>query len=353
MEFSVLFVPSTSHGSPERYSDIIEQTKAAERLGYHGVWFTEHHFSEYGRPDPMLLAAHAAALTTTIRIGLAVVVVPLHNPISVAEQVATLSNLCGDRLQFGMGRGNQPEEFWGYGVSLDEAKQRFDEAFEVMTGLWENETYSHKGQFYEVPEVTLVPRLKGGARPALWQPAVSPSSVEWVISKGINGLIGPYLTPFDDLEAKYFKPWHAAVAKAGRTDLKLAHNQFVHVAETDEQAYAEAEEAAIWYARMASQLWGERDKTKVSPQFAYMTEVLEFFENVSFDEIFEMSLIGSPERVTKQVDRLFGYGVDELLVFNWFGPQMSNETIMRSLTLFAERVMPEFTGRTAESRRAG
>jgi alkanesulfonate monooxygenase SsuD/methylene tetrahydromethanopterin reductase-like flavin-dependent oxidoreductase (luciferase family) len=341
VDFSILFVPSTQHGTPERFGDLLEQVKAAERLGYDGVWFTEHHFSEYGRPEPLMLAAHAAALTKRVSIGAAVVVLPLHNPVTVAEQVATLDHLCEGRFRFGMGRGNQPEEFRGYGVSLDEAKQRFDEAYAIMTGLWTNDTFSFEGEYWQVPEVKLVPRLRNGV-PSLWQPAVSPPSVRWVISKGINGLIGPYLTPFETLRTKFFEPWHQAVAEAGSPDVKLGHNQFVHVAPTDKQAYEEAEEASIWYARMASRLWGERDRAKVSPQFAYMAEVLEFFERVTFDEIYEMSLIGSPKRVAEQVERLKGYGVDELLIFNWFGPQMGNETILRSLELFAQQVMPDF-----------
>jgi alkanesulfonate monooxygenase SsuD/methylene tetrahydromethanopterin reductase-like flavin-dependent oxidoreductase (luciferase family) len=342
VDFSVLFVPSTLHGSPEQYGELFEQVRAAERLGYDGVWFTEHHFSEYGRPEPTMLAAHAAGITERVRIGVAVVVLPLHNPVTVAEQVATLDHLCEGRFQFGMGRGNQPDEFQGYGVSLDESKQRFDEAFTIMTGLWTSERFSYEGEFWQVAEVTLVPRLRGDSPPPLWQPAVSPPSVRWVISKSINGLIGPYLTPFEVLQTKYFEPWHQAVAEAGGPPVKLGHNQFVHVAETDKQAYQEAEEAAIWYARMASRLWGERDKAKVSPQFAYMVEVLEFFERVTFDEIYEMSLIGSPQRVAEQVERLRGFGVDELLVFNWFGPQLGHNRIMRSLELFAENVIPEF-----------
>jgi alkanesulfonate monooxygenase SsuD/methylene tetrahydromethanopterin reductase-like flavin-dependent oxidoreductase (luciferase family) len=342
MDFSLLFVPTTAHGAPERYGELFEQVAAAERLGYDGVWFTEHHFSEYGRPEPLMLAAHAAAMTERLRIGAAVVVLPLHNPVTVAEQVATLDHLSAGRFEFGMGRGNQPGEFRGYGVSLDEAKQRFDEAYQIMTGLWSGEPFSFEGEYWQVPEVTLVPRLRGDSPPRLWQPAVSPPSVRWVISKGINGLIGPYLTPFDDLREKYFDPWHAAVEEAGSPDVTLGHNQFVHVAPTDEQAYEEAEVAAVWYARKASQLWGERDQAKVSPQYAYISEVLEFLERVSFDEIYEMSLIGGPERVISQIERLRGFGVDELLIFNWFGPQLGHDAIMRSMDLFAKQVMPEF-----------
>jgi alkanesulfonate monooxygenase SsuD/methylene tetrahydromethanopterin reductase-like flavin-dependent oxidoreductase (luciferase family) len=345
MDFSVLFVPSTTHHTPERYDDVFALVRLSEELGYDGVWFTEHHFSEYGRPAPALLAAHAAAMTQRVRIGIGVVVIPLHNPLSVAEEIATLDHLAPGRLQFGIGRGNQPEEFVAHGVSLENAKAMFDEGYEVITGLWENDTFSYKGSFYEFPEVQMVPKPRDGAIP-IWQPAVSESSVRWVISKGINGLIGPYLTPFEKLRTNYFEPWHRMVAEAGSPSVKLGHNQFVHVAPTDEQAYEEAKEAAMWYARKASRLWGERDSSKVAPGYEYMTEILEFFANVTFDEIYEMSLIGSPERVASRVADFAEWGVDELLVFNWFGPQMDRDKVSRSLRLFAEQVMPEFKGAT-------
>jgi alkanesulfonate monooxygenase SsuD/methylene tetrahydromethanopterin reductase-like flavin-dependent oxidoreductase (luciferase family) len=342
MDFSVLFVPSTFHGTPERYPDVFAQVRLVEELGYDGVWFTEHHFSEYGRPAPTLMASHAAAITERVRIGIGVVVLPLHNPLSVAEEIATLDHLAAGRLQFGIGRGNQPEEFAGHGVSLDDAKARFDEGYEVMMGLWTNETFSYKGQFYEFPEVRMVPQLRDGSPPPMWQPAVSESSVRWVISKGINGLIGPYLTPFEKLRTQYFEPWHKMVAEAGGSSVRLGHNQFVHVAPTDEQAYEEAQEAAMWYARKASKLWGETDASKVSPQFAYMTEVLERFAKLTYEELLDMSLIGSPERVASRIADFQSWGVDELLVFNWFGPQMDQDRVTRSLRLFADEVMPQF-----------
>jgi alkanesulfonate monooxygenase SsuD/methylene tetrahydromethanopterin reductase-like flavin-dependent oxidoreductase (luciferase family) len=114
------------------------------------------------------------------------------------------------------------------------------------------------------------------------------------------------------------------------------------VAPTDEQAYEEAQEAAMWYARKASKLWGETDASKVSPQFAYMTEVLERFAKLTYEELLDMSLIGSPERVASRIADFQSWGVDELLVFNWFGPQMDQDRVTRSLRLFADEVMPQF-----------
>ena len=108
MNFDLIFLPSTLHGQPERYAQMFELIQAADELGYNCAWFTEHHFDEYGRPAPLLQALHAANLTKRIKIGTAVVVLPLHHPIHVAEEVATLDHLTGGRFQFGIGVAHPP-----------------------------------------------------------------------------------------------------------------------------------------------------------------------------------------------------------------------------------------------------
>jgi alkanesulfonate monooxygenase SsuD/methylene tetrahydromethanopterin reductase-like flavin-dependent oxidoreductase (luciferase family) len=344
MEFGLILVPSTLSGQPERYSELMEQVQAADDLGYDYVWFTEHHFGEYGRPSPLLQAAHAAALTKRIKIGISVVVLPFHNPLEVAEDVATLDHLSGGRVAFGIGRGQQPHEFAGYDVPLDESRQRFEEAYRIITGLWTNDTFAHKGQFWNVPEVRLLPKPLQTPHPPIWQPAVSSETIRKIIEKGINGLVGSYLVPFPQLKERYFDPWNLLVAELGRPGLQMGHNEIVYVADTNEQAYADAKDAVIWYARKASQVWGARDSGtgQVIDQYAYIAPVLNFLQRVSFDEIFnDLSLIGSPERVTERLRFFENCGVNQLLLFNWIGP-LSHARTLRSLELFARHVMPAF-----------
>src|SRR5690349_21069789 len=102
MQFDLNFLPTTPPGEPERYADLVEQAQAADELGYNCVWFTEHHFEQYGRPSPLLQAAHIAAHTRRVKMGIAVVVLPFHHPIHVAEDIATLDHLSGGRVQFGI-----------------------------------------------------------------------------------------------------------------------------------------------------------------------------------------------------------------------------------------------------------
>src|SRR5712692_10613412 len=111
MDFSVIWAINNLHGNPERHHQTLAQAKLCEELGYDCVWFTEHHFEDYGRPGPDLMAAYTAAITSRIDIGIAVVVLPWHHPVDVAERMATLDHLTDGRFRFGIGRGNQPHEF--------------------------------------------------------------------------------------------------------------------------------------------------------------------------------------------------------------------------------------------------
>ena len=132
MEFSLILVPAVRAGEPEPFETLMEQVELAEELGYDAVWFTEHHFSQYGRAAVPVLAAQAIERTSRLRISTAVVVLPFHHPVRIAEDWATLDHLSGGRVDVGIGRGNQPAEFKGFDVPMDEAEQRFSEALDIM-----------------------------------------------------------------------------------------------------------------------------------------------------------------------------------------------------------------------------
>ena len=111
MKFGLILVPQVRDGQPEPFDKLIEQIEYAEELGYHSVWLTEHHFSQYGRASVPVLAAQAIARTSRIRVSTAVVVLPFNNPIRVAEDWATLDHISKGRVDVGIGRGNQPAVF--------------------------------------------------------------------------------------------------------------------------------------------------------------------------------------------------------------------------------------------------
>src|ERR1700723_4644777 len=133
--------------SAEGFRDFIEYNVEAEGLGFHGTFVVEHHFTGSGQGSATLnLLTWLGARTKTLRLGTAVIVLPWHNPVLLAEQAATLDLLSGGRLDFGVGKGYRYNEFVGFDVTMEEADARFEEAIEVLLRAWTSEErFSHHG----------------------------------------------------------------------------------------------------------------------------------------------------------------------------------------------------------------
>src|SRR4029434_6838768 len=119
--------------SSEGFRDFIDYNVEAEGLGFRSTFVVEHHFTGYGQVSATInLLTWLGARTTTLRLGTAVIVLPWHNPVLLAEQAATLDLLSGGRLDFGVGKGYRYNEFSGFATPMEEADARFDESLEVM-----------------------------------------------------------------------------------------------------------------------------------------------------------------------------------------------------------------------------
>src|SRR6187397_3746003 len=129
----LLMQSPSARPSEEIFARAVEQAQAAESLGFRNVWLGEHHFSTYGYLSrPLQLATYIAAKTTRLRVGTAVIVVPLHHPLVIAEEIATLDQLAGGRVDIGLGRGYQHYEFERLGLELDSARARWDESIDIL-----------------------------------------------------------------------------------------------------------------------------------------------------------------------------------------------------------------------------
>ncbi len=342
MQFSLIIVQGTPKGTPERFDEAVRQCVLAEELGYDRVWLTEHHFTPYGRPASQLLAAHVAAKTEQIRIGLAVIVLPFHHPLLIAEDIAVLDHLSNGRVDFGVGRGNQPAEFERFGIDMNDAYGRFTESLDIITGVWADESYAHDGEIWQFPAVDIAPKPLQQPTPPLWMVGVSERSIRMAGERRMNGMIGAYLTPLD-VTRPSIELWHATLEELGvpAGELKVAHNEFVYVAESDEIAKSEAEQGAMWYSEMAGELWSSDDES-LPENYATWRGLAEMAAAMEWDDLFENhALMGSPETVAGKVEQLEAMGVDEVILFMGFGP-LPHEKSVKSMKLFAEEVMPAF-----------
>ena len=144
----------------ESFDESFDQVMEAERLGFDTVWLAEHHFSPERAvlASPMIVASAICAKTERIRIGLAVQVLPLTNPLRVAEEAATVDHISKGRFEFGIGRSGLTRYYQGYNVQYEESRPRFLEALAIITKAWDQEQFSYAGQFNSYENVTVVPK---------------------------------------------------------------------------------------------------------------------------------------------------------------------------------------------------
>ena len=178
------------------YRDELELIAYAEAMGFDTIWLTEHHFADDGySPSIIPLAAAIAARTERVRIGFNLLLLPLHNAIRVAEDIATLDVLSGGRIDVGLGQGYARHEFDGYGVDRSERLRRFVEGLDVLHGLWTEDPFSYRGEHYVIDGARLQPKPVQLPTPPLWIGATSLPGVRRAGRRGANllGLTNPRL----------------------------------------------------------------------------------------------------------------------------------------------------------------
>jgi alkanesulfonate monooxygenase SsuD/methylene tetrahydromethanopterin reductase-like flavin-dependent oxidoreductase (luciferase family) len=185
----------------EMYQNELRLAARAEPLGFDSLWAVEHHFTDYVLiPDPVELLAYLAGQTSQIELGTMVVVLPWHDPIRVAEQISMLDNLSNGRVVFGIGRGLGRVEFEGFGASMDESRERFVEAAEMILSSLEDGHMEHDGKFYKQVRRAVRPEPTRSFRGRTYAAAVSPESGALMAQLGVGILVIPQ-KPWDRVAA--------------------------------------------------------------------------------------------------------------------------------------------------------
>jgi alkanesulfonate monooxygenase SsuD/methylene tetrahydromethanopterin reductase-like flavin-dependent oxidoreductase (luciferase family) len=185
--------PETGQG----FRDYLDFNVVAEQLGFVSSFSVEHHFSGWNQVSSTLMLLTALAMRTTrLRLGSAVMVLPWHNPVLLAEQAATLDLISGGRLDLGIGKGYRHSEFNGFQIAPDEAQARFDEALEVMIrGFTERTRFSHRGRFWHFEDIVVEPPPAQKPHPPLWVAAGSADSIRRAAARGFNLILDQYAAP--------------------------------------------------------------------------------------------------------------------------------------------------------------
>ena len=332
----LLMQSPSARSSKEIYARGIELAQAAETLGFRNVWLAEHHFSTYGYLSrPAQLATYLAAKTTRLRVGTAVIVVPLHHPLVVAEEIAMLDVLSGGRLDVGLGRGYQHYEFERFGLELDAGRQRWDESVDIIVKSFEGKPFSYDGKLFTIPETSLFPQPVQKPHPPVWITAQSPYAVEAAVRRGFNVLTGGFGVSVDQL-AEYGRLFGKVVAEVKpQHSPRISVQRAVYVADSEADA-REAAEHARWNMRVTLSLRHhyERVENGVAIPVPGQTEP-------GIDDFLERFLvIGTPDTCIRQIRRLRELvGITHFNCSFWFG-DMEQARVLRSMERFAQEVMP-------------
>ncbi|HSV47381.1 MAG TPA: LLM class flavin-dependent oxidoreductase [Ramlibacter sp.] len=297
------------------YDSFVEYVVEAERLGFESLFLVEHHFTGIGQvSSSMSLLAYLAAKTSTIRLGTGVVVLPWHNPVLVAEQAATLDLLSNGRFDFGVGRGYRKAEFDSFGVPLEEAAERFDEAIHVIRKSWESkERFSHQGKRWRYENIIVEPPVRQQPHPPLWLGAGNPDAIRRAAREGFNllldqvasvALVGERVRIFREECERVGRAWRPAMVGVTR-GLYLAQSPQERVAQRARRT------------EILGTIGGVRQ-----PQAVACTP-----------EEDDAALFGSPEEIVETLRALERVGVDFVLASDPSGN-------LDTLRTFAREVMP-------------
>src|SRR6185503_14431492 len=157
--FNLMGAREADKPAAQVFSEVAEQTRLADALGYTIAWFAEHHFSNYCLcASPLMMVAHCAGITRKIRLGTAVLVLPLYNPARLAAEIATADALSNGRLMLGIGAGYQPYEFERFGVDLKQNLEMTNEFSDILDRAFSQDFFSYKGKHYQMPETHIPAR---------------------------------------------------------------------------------------------------------------------------------------------------------------------------------------------------
>jgi alkanesulfonate monooxygenase SsuD/methylene tetrahydromethanopterin reductase-like flavin-dependent oxidoreductase (luciferase family) len=333
MRFGLFGSATARHGGPDvdsgqGYRQFVDYNIEAEALGYHSTFLVEHHFTGFGQVSASLaLLTWVAAKTRTLRLGTAVLVLPWHNPVLLAEQAATIDLLSGGRLDFGVGKGYRHAEFSGFCVPIEEADARFKESLDVIRKAWTSkQRFSHHGKYWDFEDIIVEPPTAQKPHPPMWMAAGSPDSIRHVAERGYHLLLDQFAS-FEAV-AERISIFKAEVEKCGRSfdPMEVGVARAYYVAKDDADREAALERRMEAQRRLAA--------ASSAPGVKNTASIMAFSDTREASE--ESALYGTPDEIAQKLEKLRGLGVEYVLLNGGGGPAHD------SLARFARELMPAF-----------
>ena len=313
----------------QRIDEVVEQVDVMRELGFDLFAVGQHHLAApFQQPDSVALVARLAASAGQMRIGVTVFLLPLHNPVDIAEQVATLDAISHGRMIFGVGLGYRPEECQAYGITMQERVPRFLESLQVIQLLWSSDEVEFHGRFYSLPRVKSTIRTIQQPHPPIWMAANQPVAVRRCGALGHIWAMNPHVTT--DVLKDHLTVYRDALHASGHPvpeELPLLREAWL--AESREQAWREA---APYLARKYAVYsdWGQDRAVPADQTFSRPLDELAT----------DRFIIGTPDDLLQEARRYTEeLGVTTLMLrVQW--PGMPRQQVLDQIRLIGEAVIP-------------
>jgi alkanesulfonate monooxygenase SsuD/methylene tetrahydromethanopterin reductase-like flavin-dependent oxidoreductase (luciferase family) len=331
--------------SPNAFvQQIVDEALLAEKLGYHSAWIGEHHFSTLGvNSSPQMVLSFIAARTQNIRLAPAITVLPLHHPIHVAEQWATLDLLSGGRVDFATGRGYDRREYAPFGANFELNSEVFAEGLDILQKLWANEgVVSHHGKYYDFDDVWITPMPVQKPLP-IYVAAFSRPTIELAARHG-TGLVvaaGAAAAMHGSL-ANVAQLFHEECDKAGTKPGRLITSYFIHFADTPQEEQAARERQLRYHKECTSPAFPGDPKT-APENYRYFEKIVQRYQTQKPQDFNANSvLIGNSQHIAEVLkEKVEAAGFDETILYFNLGLKDQGR-VREEMARFMDEVAPAF-----------
>jgi alkanesulfonate monooxygenase SsuD/methylene tetrahydromethanopterin reductase-like flavin-dependent oxidoreductase (luciferase family) len=326
-------------------ADITDEAIYADTLGMNSAWIGEHHFNSLGVLScPDLVLAYIAARTKHIRLAPAVTVLPLHHPIRVAEQWASLDLLSNGRVDFAAGRGYDKREYDPFHVSFADNQGIFEEGLELVRKLWSADgRISHHGQHYSFEDVRITPKPVQQPIPT-YVASFSKLSIELAARLGCGLIVAPFAAAMSFGGLKQVADlYNETCAKYGNKPGRLMCSYFTHFADTKEQEAAQRARQIRYYKECVIPAFPGDPRT-APPSYRYFVEIVERLHKIKAEDLTENSvLIGAPAQITDTLKKVEAAGFSEVILYFNVGLK-PHAQVKDEMDRFMREVAPAFDG---------
>lgn len=334
-------------------ADIADEALYADQIGMNSAWIGEHHFNSLGVLScPDLVLSYIAARTKHIRLAPAVTVTPLHHPIRVAEQWATLDLLSGGRVDFAAGRGYDAREYAPFKVSFRDNQSIFEEGLEVIQKLWTAEgRISHHGQHYQFDDVRITPKPLQQPVP-VYVASFSKPSIELAARLGCGLIVAPFAAAMSYGGLKQVADlYNETCAKHGRIPGRLMCSYFTHFYDNAQQEAAQRARQIRYYKECVIPALPGDPKT-APPSYTYFIDMVAKLQKARPEDLTENSvLLGNAQAITDTLKKVEAAGFAEVILYFNVGLKPHSQ-VKEEMDRFMREVAPNFKGKHNERRKA-